>query len=118
MSMQREVRESCPTSDGQDRYADILCFFTPDLVDFLADLHEAPASLAQATVQLLPFGSRAALVATGLATLRDGVSEDGRLQLTPLAFAVMAEAAESKQRDEISQLTERARTVASRLTER
>src|SRR5690349_14332879 len=95
---------------------DALRFLTPDLVDFLADLHGAPAAIAVAAVQLLPFGSRAALLATGLATSRDepdGNARQGRLQLTPLAFEVMAEAAARGDQEEISVLAERVRVVAS-----
>jgi hypothetical protein len=119
--MSREAQMSVARSPQEqaDRCVDVLRFLTPDLVDFLADLHEAPASLAQATVQLLPFGSRSALVATGLAMTSgtsDDVSEHGRLQLTPLCFAVMAEAAAGRERQEISRLASRARTVASYLT--
>jgi len=107
-----------PPTWAQGQYSDILRFLTPDLVDFLADLHEAPASLAQAAVQLLPFGSRSALLATGLASVKDGetTAACGRLQLTPAAFAVMAEAATCKEQSEISDLATRARAIASDLT--
>ena len=77
-----------------DPYA-ILEWFTPDLVDVLASLDEAPVSLANAVVQLLPFGSRAALEDQGLVT-REAPPRGGgspTLQLTALGFQVMAAAA-------------------------
>jgi hypothetical protein len=72
-------------------------FLTPDLRLFLADLDGAPPSIAEAAVQLLPFGSRSALLAIGLVTADGGGagtagSEPG-LRLTDLAFEVIAEAA-------------------------
>lgn len=75
---------------------DILEFMTPPLVSVLADLADAPASMAHATVQLLPFGSRAALEATGLAVPGEDVDGHGHrvLCLTPLAFRVMSAAAD------------------------
>ena len=74
---------------------EILGWFTPDLVDVLASLDEAPVALANAVVQLLPFGSRAALEDQGLVT-REAAPRGGgspALQLTPLGFRVMAAAA-------------------------
>jgi hypothetical protein len=70
-------------------------FLTPDLRLFLADLDGAPPSIAQAAVQLLPFGSRSALLAIGLVTAdgRTGTAAEPGLQLTDLAFEVIAEAA-------------------------
>lgn len=82
-------------------------YLTPELLEFLADLHGSPASLAQAAVQLLPFGSRSALLATGVVTSSGGGSgragEEG-LRLTPLGFEVIALAGaadESRQLDEL-----------------
>jgi len=40
---------------------DVLAYLHPDLCATFASLHGAPRSVAEATVQLLPFGSRAAL---------------------------------------------------------
>ena len=73
----------------------ILEWFTPDLVDIVASLDEAPVSLANAVVQLLPFGSRAALEDQGLVT-REAAPPGGgspTLRLTPLGLQVMAAAA-------------------------
>lgn len=76
---------------------DILRFLTPRLVATLASLHGTPASVAEATVQLLPFGSRAALEALTppLAVAGEPVDGSGRrsLSLTPFAYEVMAAAA-------------------------
>ena len=104
-----------PDGHGGRAAADVIRFLTPDLVDFLVDLRGAPASIAQAAIQLLPFGSRSALLATGLATCPDRGEEAsgaGRLQLTPLAYEVMAEAAGRADQDEIHLLAARARAAA------
>jgi hypothetical protein len=104
-----------PDRHGGRSAVDVMRFLTPDLVDFLADLRGAPPSIVQATIQLLPFGSRSALLATGLATSRDGAGDatgGGRLELTPLAFEVIAEAAACGDQEEIRMLAARARAVA------
>ena len=104
-----------PDGHGGRVAADVIRFLTPALVDFLVDLRGAPASIAQAAIQLLPFGSRSALLATGLATCPDRGEEAsgaGRLQLTPLAYEVMAEAAGRADQDEIHLLAARARAAA------
>lgn len=89
---------------------------TPDLAASLADLHGAPRPLAQAMVQLLPFGSRAALEVLGLAVWRDAADDEAgerRLELTAAAFDVMAElTAAGADRDEIVALARDARAVA------
>src|ERR1700733_13180112 len=53
----REVAEQGPRRSASE----VLEFLHPDLSATLASLHEAPKSVAEATAQLLPFGSRAAL---------------------------------------------------------
>jgi hypothetical protein len=75
--------------------AEILEYLTPRLRAVLANLDGAPEAVCQAAVQLLPFGSRASLEATGLAVAGEDVDGHGHrsLLLTPKAFAVMAEAA-------------------------
>lgn len=77
----------------------VLEFLTPGLIDTLASLHGVPPAVAQATVQLLPFGSRSALETLGLAFGGDPSGRPGRryLELTPLAFEVMALAADSQE---------------------
>lgn len=116
-----------PGRPAADRAAEeALRFLTPDLTDFLGDLSGASVSIATAAVQLLPFGSRAALVATGLATSagadhrtdrradrRAGVDGCGELALTPLAFTVMAAAAEAHAGDEIGELADVATALAA-----
>jgi hypothetical protein len=75
--------------------AEILDYLGPRLIHVLASLDGAPEAVCQATVQLLPFGSRAALEVTGLAVRGDEIDEAGHvsLTLTPLAFEVMSVAA-------------------------
>ena len=96
----------CNTSapDGGGRRwtaADVLPFLHEDLSATLASLDGAPASIAQATIQLLPFGSRAALETLGLVTLGHAVDADGHrtLTLTSFAYEVMAEAAAADEAD-------------------
>lgn len=84
--------------------AEVLQFLTPDLRATLASLHGAPRSVAEATMQLLPFGSRAALetvdppIASALGRI---VGEEGHrpLTLTPFAYEVMAAAAAAANAD-------------------
>ncbi|WIM98597.1 hypothetical protein ACTOB_002201 [Actinoplanes oblitus] len=94
--------------------AEALEFLTPDLQEFLVDLHGSPESIAQAAVQLLPFGSRAALQATGLVTAdgaRCGTDTDTSLRLTELAFEAMAVAADRAETEELDELTARAAAI-------
>jgi hypothetical protein len=82
-------------------------FLTPDLRHFLADLDGAPPSIAQAAVQLLPFGSRSALVAIGLATADgsgNGPEGETGLRLTDLALEVIAQAAAPAKLAEVDRL--------------
>jgi hypothetical protein len=97
--------------------AEAVEFLTPDLVDFLADLHGSPLSLAQAAIQLLPFGSRSALVTTGLVTADDGgdgAGTDVALLLTPLGVEVIAWAGTADDNRQIDQLAARAAAIAAR----
>lgn len=81
--------------------AEILGFLTPDLRATLAGLYRAPEAVATATVQLLPFGSRAALVTLEPPLAREGqlVDEHGRhnLVLTRFCYEVMFAAAASEE---------------------
>lgn len=74
---------------------EVLQYLTPDAVTTLAGLNQAPESVAQAVVQLLPFGTRAALeqlkLVTGVPPTKDRPFR--RLTLLPLAYEVMAVAA-------------------------
>ena len=92
---------SAPEGGGGRTAADMLPFLHEDLSATLASLHGAPASIAQATIQLLPFGSRAALQTLGLATLGRAIDADGHrtLTLTSFAYEVMAEAAAADEAD-------------------
>ena len=86
-------------SECQDRESTraqaVLEFLSPRLINILAGLQGAPNSVTQATVQLLPFGSRAALESTGVAERCEDVDGRGHhiLRLTPLGFEVIEEAA-------------------------
>ena len=71
---------------------ELLEYLPARLIVILAGLHGASTRVAEATVQLLPFGSRAALEAADMAVGRD-VKGVRVLTLTPLAYEVMAEAA-------------------------
>jgi len=59
----------------------------------LASLDGAPDAVCGITLQLLPFGSRAALETLGIVAPGDVVDGRRSLRVTPFAFAVMAEAA-------------------------
>lgn len=98
---------------------EVLRYFPPSLCAILASLHEAPRSVAEATVQLLPFGSRAALESTepplAVAAGHPADDEDHRrLELTPFAYEVMACAAAAADADPVAmdEWTQRARTAA------
>jgi len=107
-----------PTTTARSA-SQVLAFLHPDLRATLASLHGAPRSVAAATVQLLPFGSRAALetvvppiaVASG-----PQVGEDGRrpLTLTPFAYEVIAAAAAAAEADPdgVDEWTRRAERAA------
>lgn len=111
-------------SDGALSATDALAFLHPDLSATLAGLHGAPRSVAEATVQLLPFGSRAALETLNppLATAGRAVDEEGRrpLTLTPFAYEVMAAAAAAAEADPdaVDGWTRRAEAAARTARER
>jgi hypothetical protein len=81
-----DVRDPGPARSA----ADVLEFLHPDLRTTLASLHGAPKSVAEATVQLLPFGSRAALetLTPPLAHAGECIDDEGHraLTLTPFAY--------------------------------
>ncbi len=100
-----QYKESAPAGGGRRRTAaEVLPFLHEDLSATLASLHGAPASIAQATIQLLPFGSRAALETLGLATLGHAIDTDGHrtLTLSSFAYEVMAEAAAADEADPVA----------------
>lgn len=72
---------------------DLLRGLNPRLRRVLAGLYGAPHSIAEATIQLLPFGSRAALEAEELAVLEKDEGGQEFLRLTPRAYAAMEAAA-------------------------
>ena len=79
--------------------AELLDWLVPDLKITLAGLDGAPEAVATAVVQLLPFGSRASLISLGLAKKQPGDQPCAVLELTPLAYQVMAAAAAEAEAD-------------------
>lgn len=90
----RFTRPATPAANNDD-IAEVIDYMTPDLQATLAGLHDAPSAVATAVVQLLPFGSRAALGELGLVVTCGSASDATRrsVALTPLAYQVMAELA-------------------------
>jgi len=72
---------------------DLLAGLNDRLIRVLAGLHGSPSAVAEATVQLLPFGSRAGLEAAELAILERDENGQEFLRLTPAAYEAMAQAA-------------------------
>lgn len=110
---------------GLNRSAtEVLAFLHPDLCATLASLHGAPRSVAEATVQLLPFGSRAALetLIPPLAIAGECIDDEGHraLTLTPFAYEVMAAAAAAAEAapQAVDAWSERARLAARATAER
>jgi hypothetical protein len=97
---------------------EVLRWLTPSLLGVLASLHGAPRDLAEASIQLLPFGSRAALEDRGLA-VPVGDEADGfrALRLTDFAFDVMAAAAAAAESSpaSVDELEDRADAAIARL---
>jgi hypothetical protein len=103
MAVPRRSSDACvrPASPGipdpvllrEGSAQDLLAGLNDRLIRVLAGLHEAPCAVAEATVQLLPFGSRAGLEAAELATLERDENGQDFLRLKPAAYAAMAQAA-------------------------
>jgi len=106
---------------ADDDIAEIIDYLTPDLQITLAGLHDAPPAVATAVVQLLPFGSRAALGELGLAVTCGPESDATRrsVALTPLACRVMAELAARAVADQsgVDEWTRQAQLAAARRAE-
>ena len=111
-------------SDDDLSATEVLAFLHPDLCATLASVHGAPRSVAEATVQLLPFGSRTALetLNPALAIAGRAVDEEGRrpLTLTAFAYEVMAAAAAAAEADPdaVDGWTQRAEAAARTARER
>lgn len=89
--------------------AEVVEYLTPDLRGFLGDLFGSPESIVQAAVQLLPFGSRSALQATGM-VVPDRGSEPG-IRLTTLGFEVIALAGTTGRGGDLDALVDRAAAI-------
>jgi len=96
--LRRAHDESAPTDSavGSVSTARVLNVLPQDTVITLAGLYEAPPSVTQAVVQLLPFGSRAALATYGV-VVESPIAGDATniksLSLTPFGFEVITAAA-------------------------
>jgi hypothetical protein len=75
---------------------EVLNFLPPDLIEVLAGLCGTSRAQANATIQLLPFGSRAALESMDPPLAEPGPAVEGSeyrtLELTDFGFEVIAEA--------------------------
>lgn len=102
---------------------DALNWLTPDAITTLGNLHGAPRAVIESVIQLLPFGSRAALEEQEIVISSDRPvkgSSHRTLFLTDYGYAVIAEAAKCnearpetvtdwatvKERVQVSSLTE------------
>ena len=83
------VRQAASAAPAQD----LLAGLSPRVVRVLAGLHGAPRAIAEATIQLLPFGSRAGLEANDLAIRETDAHGLEFLRLMPVAYEAMAQAA-------------------------
>lgn len=84
-------------SNGARSATDVLSYLPPDLIEVLASLCGTSRAQANATIQLLPFGSRAALESMDPPLANAGPEIDDSegqrtLELTEFGFEVMAEA--------------------------
>lgn len=108
-----------PAASCLDPAVEVLRWLTPSLLGVLASLHGAPRELAEASIQLLPFGSRTALEDRGLAEALDDEAAGGyrALRLTEFAFAVMAAAASAAESSpaSVDELEDRADAAIARL---
>ncbi len=117
--LRREVADPGPKRSATE----VLEFLHPELCATLASLHGAPRSVAEATAQLLPFGSRAALETLNppLALAGQPIDDEGHraLTLTPFAYEVMAAAAAAAEADptKVQEWSERARMAARAIAE-
>jgi hypothetical protein len=102
----------------------VLGFLPPDLVSFLASLDGVEPSIANAAVQLLPFGSRTALEVLDppLAVVGEPIDALGHrtLILTAFAWKVIAEArsALDESSSAVRRLSARADVIARRVESR
>lgn len=112
--MRRQQNTGGAVGSVSDEARTTLSWLTPDLKTTLASLDGAPAALATAAVQLLPFGSRAALIELQLAKAPIAGDSCAVIELTPFAYEVMQAAALEASADPgaVSDWLQRARVAA------
>jgi hypothetical protein len=113
MHMPKRVNTDPP---GVNSAVEAVEYLTPDLLEFLADLHGCPAYVAQAAVQLLPFGSRSALLATGLVTPEgsdDTPAEKQGLRLTARGLEVIALVGAADESQKLDELVAKAAAIVA-----
>lgn len=81
-------------ADLTARADEVLGWLVPETEALLASLHGAAPGVAQAVIQFIPFGSRAALLDQGVLK---SVTGSEIIALTPLGFAVIAAAHASRE---------------------
>lgn len=79
-----------PSTDSLEAARSALAWLPPDARALLASLHNTPPSIAEAVLQLVPFGSRAALLDQGVTEVDEGTHA---VSITPFGYLVMREAA-------------------------
>jgi hypothetical protein len=85
--------------NGASRGNGVPAGLTDELVDVLAVVDEAPAGIAEATIALLPFGSRSSLVAHGVIERMDGGSAEAvAIRITDLGWVIIAACAQFRRR--------------------
>jgi hypothetical protein len=86
-----------PARNGTGHRNGVPSGLTNELVDVLAVLDDAPPGLAEATIALLPFGSRTSLVAHEVIERMDGGSGEAvAIRITARGWAVIAACARAR----------------------
>jgi hypothetical protein len=96
--METDSRSTSERPDQRDRMTEALKLLLPETLSTLADLANAPTSIASAVVQLLPLGSRTALEDLEIVTADSEGS--GGMELTPFGFDVIDAAAKLQASDD------------------
>lgn len=83
-------RSDDPRTGSAAGVREALAWLPPDARALLASLHKAPPAVAEAVLQLVPFGSRAALLDQGVTEVDEGTHA---VSVTAFGYLVMKEAA-------------------------